>query len=455
MTCIESLSNVPFDPLYQAVDNFFKCYFTFRDIEKTLDLVTDEVYSIGTGVGEIALNKEELRKLLQAEFSDMPNQIFYQISDFKSKKIGCCAAECFCNMDVRVQIDDGGMISYSVRLTITFVKERERMLASTFHVSVASVYQHADEFFPLRYCSNDCEDTEINWKSQHEIAQLICQTIPGGILGGYIDENYPVYVVNDKLLNMLGYTYEEFMSYTGGNIIRIIHNDDKEKVIKKVSADLSVHSQCDAEMRIRKKDGNYMWVYAIGRKIFVKDGRKAIISVIVDFSENVRRLSSLEEENIRDPLTGLYNRKGGEKFIVDCLHNSNSFIFVMMDIDNFKAVNDVYGHYEGDKILAYVAGLLRGAFRKTDIIFRIGGDEFGIFVRNCTDEKVIYEKLNKVIDEYKSKIANEYPKSQSSISFGGVVCNEAVSFISMYKAADKILYNVKSTQKGSCLIKSM
>ena len=455
MAYMESINNTYFDKVYQAVDEFFKCYFTQRDIEKTLALVTDEVYSIGTGAGEIARNKSEFEALLKAEISNMPNQIFYEINDFESKDIGCCASECFCNMDVRAPIVDGGMISYAVRLTITFVKENGRMLASTFHVSVASVYQHDDEFFPLRYCSNNCEDTEINWRSQHEIAQIICETIPGGILGGYINENYPVYVVNDNLLNMLGYTYEEFMSITDGNIVNIIHPDDKEKVIAKVSQDLSVRSQCDAEMRIRKKDGSFMWVYAAGKEITVKDGRKAIISVIVDFSENVKRLSSLEEENIRDSLTGLYNRKGGEKFIVDCLHNCGSFIFVMMDIDNFKGVNDAYVHYEGDKILKYVADLLHGVFRKTDIIFRIGGDEFGIFIRNCTDGDAIYKKLNKVINEYRDKIITEYPKSESSISFGGVICNKAVSFTSMYKAADKVLYHVKSTQKGICLIKPM
>ena len=67
-----------------------------------------------------------------------------------------------------------------------------------------------------------------------------------------------------------------------------------------------------------------------------------------------------------------------------------------MDIDNFKLVNDIYGHMEGDKVLVYIAELLRHSFRNTDIIFRLGGDEFAIFVCSCSDTQCIEKKLEKV-----------------------------------------------------------
>lgn len=452
MNFVETFSIIS-DPVYQAVDRFFKCYFTERDIEKTLALVTEDVFSVGTGVDEIALNKNELRKILISEFSSLPNPIHYNITEFKSKHTGCCAAECFCKFDIRTQMKDGDYVSNSIRLTVTFIKEGERLLANTFHASAACTCQPKDEFFPVRYGSDSSGNSELNWKSQHEIAELICQTIPGGILGVYVSEGNPVYMVNDVLLKMLGYSYEEFICLTGGNIINIVHTDDRNGVIEKISSAISRNVQYDLEMRIQRKDGTYLWVYSIGRKIDVTDGRKAVISVIVDFSENIKRLSSLEEENLRDPLTGLYNRKGGEKNISGFLHDKAPYIFVMMDIDNFKAVNDTYGHYEGDKILKFVSELLNNTFRKTDIIVRIGGDEFGIFIRHCTDSAAIQKKIDGIIEDYKEMIKREYPKSDSSISFGGVMVNESVSFVSLYKAADKVLYGVKSTQKGVCIIK--
>ena len=78
------------------------------------------------------------------------------------------------------------------------------------------------------------------------------------------------------------------------------------------------------------------------------------------------------EESSRDSLTGLYNRQTGENLICQALDNGGEYIFLLMDIDNFKAVNDVYGHLKGDIMLKYVADKIRKSFRDTDVIFRLG-----------------------------------------------------------------------------------
>ena len=132
------------------------------------------------------------------------------------------------------------------------------------------------------------------------------------MIGGYIEDGFPLYVVNDTMLEMMGYTYNEFVEETEGLVINSIHEDDAHMVEKHVLDCLKQEKQYAIEYRVKKKDGSSLWVYDIGRKIIAEDGRSAIISVLVDISESVRVKKNLIEESNRDFLTGIYNRKGGE-----------------------------------------------------------------------------------------------------------------------------------------------
>ena len=82
-----------------------------------------------------------------------------------------------------------------------------------------------------------------------------------------------------------------------------------------------------------------------------------------------------------DPLTGILNRKGGQLRMEQQMQQTEQYLFLMLDLDNFKQVNDRYGHEEGDRALCTVAQLLQERFRKIDVVFRVGGDEFAVFCR--------------------------------------------------------------------------
>lgn len=154
------------------------------------------------------------------------------------------------------------------------------------------------------------------------------------------------------------------------------------------------------------------------------------------------------EESVRDSLTGLYNRKGGETLVSQALQTEGQYLFLIMDIDNFKFVNDIYGHHEGDQVLKFVAEQLRQSFRSTDILFRLGGDEFVAFIHPCRSREVIEKKIRNISQKYREEIAEKYPKSRSTLSFGGVCGQTRFSFLELYQMADKILYKIKHTEKG-------
>src|SRR5699024_2835739 len=101
-----------------------------------------------------------------------------------------------------------------------------------------------------------------------KLLDILCVMMPSGIIGSYMEEGFPLYVVNDTLLNMTGYTYDEFVKTTGGLVINSIHEEDAKRVSERIFQ--STGDGYSIKYRIRKKDGNYIWVYDIGRKITVE-----------------------------------------------------------------------------------------------------------------------------------------------------------------------------------------
>lgn len=427
--------------VYQALDEFFQSYLIERNMEKVLSKVTDEIYSLGTGEEEIATNKEEFKQLLMSEFAVLPQTIPYKIMNYHEKKIGEVAWNCFCNVETCIQLNEEEKVFYTTRLTASFIKAQDQYLASVLHMSEGSSYQEENEFFPLRF-SKDRTET-LNKESQQDLMEIICQIMPGGVIGAYLEEGFPLYVVNEQILDLMGYTYDEFVEETGGYISNSIHEEDINFVTECIYKQLQLHKQYEIEYRLKRKDGSYIWVYDIGRKIHTNEGREAIISVVMDISENVRVKKNLLEETMRDSLTGLYNRKGGELLMQKYYEKEVPYVFLMMDIDKFKKINDIYGHYEGDKALCFLAQLFQKFSRHIDIVMRLGGDEFVIISYPCYRIDSVEKKLDEIVLQYKEMVKKEYPLSGSSLSFGGIHTNKEEAFETLYQEADKLLYEIK------------
>ena len=99
------------------------------------------------------------------------------------------------------------------------------------------------------------------------------------------------------------------------------------------------------------------------------------------------------------------------------MNNSDApYIFLMIDLDNFKSVNDMYGHGTGDKMLCFFAKQLRETFRKTDIAIRLGGDEFAVYAQPCFNKEAIQNKVEKIIKDYVEEAKNRCPSVSTSVS---------------------------------------
>lgn len=154
----------------------------------------------------------------------------------------------------------------------------------------------------------------------------------------------------------------------------------------------------------------------------------------------------LMHESAQDYLTGVFNKRVTETTIREYLKHTMPEIinaFIVLDIDNFKGINDVYGHNLGDYALAKVASILKYAFRHTDIIGRFGGDEFIIFVKDIQHEGNLEERLETLYSLLRGESEPSLSVS-AGISFacGGDTYEDA------FQKADAALYHAKLNGKG-------
>ncbi len=170
-------------------------------------------------------------------------------------------------------------------------------------------------------------------------------------------------------------------------------------------------------------------------------------------AEYERRIRQLEELAETDPLTGLMNRRGFERFFEQELsrirrHQSPGALFVLVDLDRFKALNDLYGHQAGDACLRLVADHLMKSIRVADGAARFGGDEFALLLTNADPDKALVranhvrETLNRM------HLAWEGDELHFGASVGSEPVTAASSYATAYQASDHALYADKKARKA-------
>lgn len=163
--------------------------------------------------------------------------------------------------------------------------------------------------------------------------------------------------------------------------------------------------------------------------------------------------SKTKEKSITDALTGLFNRRhfeyNADREFLRAVRYKNDLTFAIVDIDFFKRINDTYSHLCGDKILKEIAYILHEGFRKTDMVFRYGGEEFVIILTETNSEgaKIPLERVRAKVEESTFKFKEKEIKVTISIGFASNVddCEDAVELFSF---ADEALYTAKENGRN-------
>ena len=148
-----------------------------------------------------------------------------------------------------------------------------------------------------------------------------------------------------------------------------------------------------------------------------------------------------------DPLTSVFNKETTQKLIDQKLKNHEHFCFLILDVDDFKSVNDNYGHAVGDKVLKNLSDLFKNHFRQTDIVGRIGGDEFIILIE---DEHIAESRIQSLLKKVNALKIEELQDFKLSISVGMAFApSNGTTFMELYRHADHALYQTNRTGKNN------
>lgn len=175
-----------------------------------------------------------------------------------------------------------------------------------------------------------------------------------------------------------------------------------------------------------------------------------VINIAGKFRSNAKK-KELEDKADTDLLTGLNNKLATERKIKEYMasHPDTQSMLFIFDVDNFKKVNDTMGHAFGDEVLRSLGKQIGGIFRASDIVGRVGGDEFMVFLKGIATEENILKEAAKVETFFKSFQAGEYVKYKATASIGvAIYPQEGADFETLYKAADQGLYKAKKRGKN-------
>ncbi|WP_040197373.1 diguanylate cyclase domain-containing protein [Candidatus Soleaferrea massiliensis] len=198
--------------------------------------------------------------------------------------------------------------------------------------------------------------------------------------------------------------------------------------------------------------GNMIWVrYSVYLIQSAWTGNVCAFIYLKDVDQEKKNELELRNKAERDPLTRLYNREAACSLIKQSLDNSQNVqgAVFMLDIDNFKKINDTYGHLYGDAVLSEMANSLTGVFRKEDILGRMGGDEFMVFLKGIPTQKTALDKAQQICDVLRTDYTLGEQKCAVSGSVGiAFFPQDGEDFETLYKKADTALYYAKNQGKN-------
>lgn len=199
---------------------------------------------------------------------------------------------------------------------------------------------------------------------------------------------------------------------------------------------------------IRNAGEEYVFISKYGSLLVL-----ALLFATVLLVLRILKINSLDQRLLimkakSDPLTGLRNKVTTEYEINAFLKRDQGrgeHALIMLDLDRFKEINDTYGHVMGDVVLQQVAGMLRREFRSTDILGRVGGDEFIIFMKAVGDREAVTGHVESLCESMRHHICEKHPQARLRCSVGIAYAPvHGTSFMELYQNADHALYTAKA-----------
>ncbi len=322
--------------------------------------------------------------------------------------------------------------------------EQDLRLAERIGEQIAGAIANAQLFTDLKRAGTSLRESEGRFRALFEQAAVGVAEVEM-VTGRFL-------TVNRRLCELVGRTEEEMLATT---FQAITHPEDFHTHEDKTALLLAWKiGHYALEKRYLRKDGAIIWVNITVSSLWKPGeapGRN--IAVVQDITDRKRLEEEIREMSFRDQLTELYNRRGFITLTEQQLKAANRakrpMRLTFIDCDDLKWINDTLGHEEGDKALVDTANVLRQTFRESDIVARIGGDEFAILSIDATDmnPEAFSKRLQQSIDEYNEKESRPY---KLAMSWGTAIYDpeSPMSLDKLMSSADELMYAQKKSKSS-------
>lgn len=272
-----------------------------------------------------------------------------------------------------------------------------------------------------------------------------------------LDKNFYIYDVDDNFESLTGYSKNDIKNLKI-NQVDLLPKEDKSAYLKELYRQAAKTGEAYVEHRLVKKDGTISYVYCLGN--LLKDGTSIVRCCKIEDSmlsseinkDFNRRISDLKEEARCDNLTGLLRREPYENSLNYYLGRKVNLSYMIVDVDNFKGVNDNYGHQFGDLVLVKISDILKKHVGNNGLVCRLGGDEFSITLLKIKSEKEVNATIKKIMNSInKLKFKCDKKTIDVTVSIGVVNLinyDEMIRYKDIYKFADLELYKSKDNGKN-------
>lgn len=208
------------------------------------------------------------------------------------------------------------------------------------------------------------------------------------------------------------------------------------------------------DLLLRLADDEMHWMRIAMKTVWDKNGRAVcVVGKFSDIDQMQQERAQLVEQAQMDGLTHVYNIMTCQKLIMErlaALKEDDSGALLVIDIDHFKEVNDNHGHLAGDHALTRLGSLLNRSFRENDIVGRLGGDEFIVYMNNIKGAGVVRKKCAALCKS--SHLELSETDQSISISIGAAMVEQGVSYNALYQTADHALYDAKQRGRDQFVI---
>jgi diguanylate cyclase (GGDEF)-like protein/PAS domain S-box-containing protein len=328
-------------------------------------------------------------------------------------------------------------------------KTGARMWISQYYYAIQNEKGKVEQIVILTQNITEHKTAEIRLREINMRFRTIVENVNVGVFRTAGEHGGEFVQVNPALIRIFGYRSMKELLKTK---VQSLYYDrkDRHRLIKELKRKKFVRNK---EFQMKKKNGRSIWVSIYAKAQFDEQGKmKWIDGVIEDITERRQKEDRLRALSLIDDLTGLYNRRG---FITLADHQlkivaqqKKSLILLFIDLDGLKAINDKFGHSSGDQALMITTNILKATFRRSDIIARIGGDEFVVLTSEtgATRAQDLYIRLQSSLDKFNR--SGKFPFTlKLSVGWAHNNPSKPYTVYKLLSIADRSMYRHKQSKQ--------